>query len=52
MDELKKCAEVLIRKAAEAETAIDALQFSQAACNVANAMTQLQNVHAKVRGTE
>ena len=44
MDELKKCVEVLVNKAAEAKTAIDALQLSQAACNVANAMAQLQNV--------
>jgi len=28
----------------EAKTAIDALQFSQAACNVANAMAQMQNI--------
>jgi len=44
MDELKKSVEVLINKAAEAETAIDALQLSQAACNVANAMAQLQHL--------
>ena len=41
MDELRKCVEVLIKQAAEAKTAIDALQSPQAACNAANAMAQL-----------
>ena len=45
MDELRKCAEDLIQRAAgKSITAIEALQFSQAACNVANAMAQLQNI--------
>lgn len=44
MNELKACVEALVKKAAETKTAIDALQYSQAACNAANAMAQLQHV--------
>lgn len=44
MDELKKCVELLIEKAANTDDSVEALQFSQAACNAANAMAQLQNV--------
>lgn len=44
MDELRKCVEVLVKQAVEAKTAIDALQLSQAACNAANAMSQLQHL--------
>ena len=45
MDELVKAVEVLIDKAAKADKADDALKFSQAACNAANAMCSLE--HAK-----
>lgn len=38
MDELKKCVEVLVKNAAETKSAVDSLQFSQAACNAANAI--------------
>lgn len=34
----------LIRKAGEADKADDALKFSQAACNAANALAALQKV--------
>lgn len=44
MDELKKCVEVLIKKAAKTDDCVEALQFSQAACNAANAMAQLQHI--------
>jgi hypothetical protein len=39
--------ESMIEKAAKAENADAALKFSQAACNAANAMAQLQNVRCK-----
>lgn len=42
MDEQKKQIETLIRKAAEAADANDAMKFSQAATNAANAMCALQ----------
>jgi len=35
----------MIDKAAKAQTADDALKFSQAACNAANALRCLQEVH-------
>jgi hypothetical protein len=41
--------EALVLKAAEAERADDALKFSQAACNAANAMAQMQNVESGPR---
>jgi hypothetical protein len=45
MDELKKCVEVLIKKATENRSgSIEALQYTQAACNAANAMAQLQSI--------
>ena len=40
-DEVKKQIDSLIQKAAEAEKSDDALKFSQAACNAANAMCAL-----------
>ena len=44
MDEQKrKAVEVLIEKAASAEKSEDAMRFSQAACNVANAMCAIKN---------
>lgn len=33
-----ECIELLIKKAAAAEKSEDAIRFSQAACNIANAM--------------
>jgi len=45
MNELVKMVETMIQKAAKADKSDDALKFSQAACNAANAMTQLN--HAK-----
>ncbi len=47
MSEMKKHVEKLIEKAGTAEKADDALKFSQAACNSANAMCGLQAVQAK-----
>ena len=41
MNDLKKCVEEMIRKAASAEKADDALKFSQAASNAAHAMCDL-----------
>jgi hypothetical protein len=38
---MEKHVEALIKKAAEAHAAPDAMQFSQAACNAANAMCAL-----------
>lgn len=45
MDDLVKAVEAMIQKAAQAEKSDDALKFSQAACNAANAMCSLN--HAK-----
>ena len=45
MDELIKAVETMVQKAAKSEKSDDALKFSQAACNAANAMCSLQ--HAK-----
>lgn len=47
MNEMIKCVESLIREASESKP-IDALQLSQAACNAANALVQLQNIKEKV----
>lgn len=47
--ELVKQIEAMILKAAEAEMADDALKFSQAACNAANAIAQMQNVESGPR---
>ena len=50
--ELVKQVESMISRAAEAERSEDALKFSQAACNAANAanaMAQLQNVESGPR---
>jgi len=41
---LIKQIEALVLKAAEAEKSDDALKFSQAACNAANAMAQMKHV--------
>lgn len=48
-EELVKQVETMIAKAAEAEKSDDALKFSQAACNAANAMAQMQNVESGPR---
>ena len=42
MDEQRKQIETLIKKAAEADDANDAMKFAQAATNAANAMCALQ----------
>lgn len=41
---VEKCINALTTKAEQAVKSEDALRFSQAACNVANAFAQLQNV--------
>ena len=41
---MKKHVEVLMKKASDAHSADDALKFSQAACNVANAMRALDGL--------
>lgn len=46
MEDVKKlieCIDKLIVKASEAEKADDALKFSQAACNSANALVAIKN---------
>lgn len=47
IDVLVKCVEALIEKAAKAETPDTAMKFTQAACNAANALVQLQNVRSR-----
>lgn len=42
--DVTKEVESLVKKAAEAEKADDALKFSQAACNAANAMACLRHI--------
>jgi hypothetical protein len=42
-----KRVELLIDKAAKAEKSEDALRFSQAACNAANALCSLKSVRPK-----
>ena len=49
MNELVKAVEEMIEKAAKAEKSDDALKFSQAACNAANAMCSLNNFKAAPR---
>lgn len=44
---LIKQIEALVLKAAEAEKSDDALKFSQAACNAANAMCAVQSVEMR-----
>lgn len=48
MMDLKKHVEAMIKKAAEAEKSEDAMRFSQAAVNAANAICSLEN--AKTSG--
>ncbi len=43
---MEKNVEALIAKAAGAEKSEDAMRFSQAACNAANAMCALRNAKA------
>jgi hypothetical protein len=50
MEELVEAVEAMIQKAAKAEKSDDALKFSQAACNAANAMCSLN--HAKDQSKE
>jgi hypothetical protein len=45
MDDQKTQIELMIKKASEAKSSDDALKFSQAACNAANALCSL--IHAK-----
>lgn len=47
MSEEKKSVEALIAKAAEAEKSEDAMRFSQAACNAANALCSLADARNK-----
>ncbi len=42
-DDKRREVELLIDKAAQAEKSEDALRFSQAACNAANAMCGIKN---------
>lgn len=44
---MKKHVEALIKKAAEASDGAQAQQFSQAACNAANAMCALKTAEGK-----
>jgi hypothetical protein len=44
MEELTKLVECLIKKASVEQSAVGALQYSQAACNAANAIAQMQIV--------
>lgn len=46
---LRKEVESLIRKAEEAEKSDDALKFSQAACNAANALCALNNIERQAK---
>lgn len=46
-DDKNKNVEILITKAATAEKSEDAMRFSQAACNAANAMCALKVALAK-----
>lgn len=46
MNDKSKEVELLIEKAAKAEKSEDALRFSQAACNAANAMCGVKNAQA------
>ena len=46
-DVMAKEIELLIDKAARAEDSADAVRFSQAACNAANAVCTLKSVLAK-----
>lgn len=48
--EMSKHVEALVKKAAEAPESNDALKFSQAAANAANAMCALQNAEHSQRG--
>lgn len=43
---LQKSVESMVEKASKAEKADDALKFSQAACNAANAMNTLYHVES------
>ena len=47
MSEMKKHVETLIEKAGKSEKADDALKYSQAACNAANAMCALKTAAEK-----
>ena len=47
MSDLRKCVESLIEKAGESEKSDDALKFSQAATNAANAMCALKAAEEK-----
>ena len=46
-DKSKEAVELLITKAARADKSEDAMRFSQAACNAANAMCSLKAAQAK-----
>ena len=43
MSEMQTHVETMVKKAAEAEKSEDAMRFSQAACNAANAMCALKS---------
>lgn len=49
MDELVKAVESMIQRAAKSDKSDDALEFSQAACNAANAMAQLRMLRSNYR---
>jgi hypothetical protein len=49
MDELIKAVETMIQKAAKSEKSDDALKFSQAATNAANATCLLQRVKDSIK---
>lgn len=47
IEKLTEFVEAMVEKAGTAEKSDDALKFSQAACNAANAMAQLRNVELR-----
>jgi hypothetical protein len=49
MTDMEKHVEEMVRKAAQAEKAADAMQFSQAACNSANALAVLENLRRSAK---
>lgn len=49
MSDMRKHVEELVGKAAKAEKSEDAMRFSQAACNAANAMAVLNDVAGRAK---
>lgn len=51
MSDLSKEVKSMIQKAEQSESSNDALKFSQAACNAANAMAVLQDIKLREAAT-